>query len=99
MDSPTRAPPMCSGAHRRCSSVVSEIRGAARCAHEPSLLKGCSFRGSAMLDMENGSSLHPPPAAVGLAFRDEEGEINPDFVASAATAIAAGDAASLRALV
>jgi magnesium transporter len=52
-----------------------------------------------MLDMENGSSLHPPAAAVALAFRDEEGEINPDFVASAATAIAAGDATSLRTLV
>ena len=52
-----------------------------------------------MLDMENGSSLHPPLAAMALVFRDAEGEINPDFVAAAAKAIAADDAAALRALV
>jgi magnesium transporter len=52
-----------------------------------------------MLDMENGSSLHPPPAATALVFRDAEGEINSDFVTAATKAIAAVDATALRALV
>jgi magnesium transporter len=54
-----------------------------------------------MLDVEQNTALHTPQGAVAepLPFRDEEGEINPEFVAAVAAAIDAGDAERLRVLV
>ena len=54
-----------------------------------------------MLDAEDKAALHVPDGgvAVSVLFRDEEGYINPDFVASVADAIEEADGARLQALV
>ena len=54
-----------------------------------------------MLDAEDKAALHTPDGGVAepVLFRDEEGYINPDFVASVADAIEEADGARLQALV
>lgn len=54
-----------------------------------------------MLDAEDKAALHTPDGGVAepVPFRDEEGYINPDFVASVADAIEEADGARLQALV
>jgi magnesium transporter len=53
------------------------------------------------MDVDKETALRTPDGAEadGLVFRDEEGEINPDFVAEIGSAIEARDAARLRVLV
>jgi len=54
-----------------------------------------------MLEVENNKTLPPPegPIPQPLAFRDEEGELNPEFLAAAADAIEASDSERLQELV
>jgi len=54
-----------------------------------------------MLEVENNPTLPPPdgPVPQPLSFRDEEGELNPEFLAATADAIEASDSERLQQLV
>src|SRR5688572_23251841 len=52
-----------------------------------------------MLEVEDKTPLPKPDGSQALAFRDEEGELNPEFLAAAADAIEASESERLQALV